>query len=53
VRFDGPMVHLELLGNLGVRATLQQQLNDLLFAWSQKIRAFTHLFTLPINARDD
>jgi len=38
--------HIELGGNLGIVTTLQKQVNDLLFAWTEPNSLFLHLVPL-------
>jgi hypothetical protein len=38
--------HVELGGNLGIVTTLQKQVNDLLFAWTEPNSLFLHLVPL-------
>jgi len=38
----GSSCHVELRGNLGVVAALQEQFNDLLFAWTEPNSRFLH-----------
>jgi len=45
--FYGSARHLELTGNFGVVTTLQEQLNDLLFARTQPNGLFFHDLTPP------
>jgi hypothetical protein len=42
MRFDGPARHFQLACDFGVVATLQEQLNNLLFPWTQPNRRLVH-----------
>ncbi len=42
--FNGSPCHLQLACNFCIIATLQKQLDNLLFAWAQPNRLFLHRF---------
>jgi hypothetical protein len=42
VGFHGSARHLELAGNFGIVAALQEKFDDLLLAWSQPNRLLRH-----------
>jgi hypothetical protein len=46
--FHGSARHLELAGNLGVVAALQEQFNNLLFTWSQPNGLLRHHHPLSL-----
>lgn len=47
--FHGSPSHIELSGNLGVVATLQEQVDDLLFAGTQPNSLFLHFIHLVLG----
>ncbi len=47
--FDGSARHVELTGDFGIVAPLQQQLHNLLFAWPEPNALFHHYYPLGLD----